>query len=222
MNANTDKRDSRTNDFSRLLVIALASAPLAIFGVLLALLSSDAGTDWAHSLFGTKHVLNFGGNPAEVLGHLLNWIVMTGCNAALCATILATGVLKGASGLQFWGRFVPGFVCVLTWALLLFWAGILDQRSGEGTVVMAFILFFGPTLTACAFAGMCLVRWSTIRKAQAWSLLGLFWLGVGFQCVYERSGTGGPNFFVLPTLILQVAAWWQVAIFMRRRAKLSN
>jgi hypothetical protein len=57
-----------------MLAIAIAASPLIIASLPLIWFSSSAGIDWAYSLFNKAHPLNFGGNPAEVLSHLLNWI----------------------------------------------------------------------------------------------------------------------------------------------------
>ena len=92
--------------------------PLLASSQLLLQLSSKDGIDWAYSLFRTDHILNFGGNPAEVLSHLLNWIVMTGSVASLCLATAVESFLKGSLSCAPENRKLLRLVPVLTFFAL--------------------------------------------------------------------------------------------------------
>jgi hypothetical protein len=180
-------------------------------------LSSQEGVGWAYSLFGKDHPLNFGGNPAEVLSHLLNWILMTGCTAGLCSTLVAISLLKADAHWKSRFAFVPSVIYGFTVLGLLGWTGCLDSRHGEGAVVISFILFFGPSTVLSAAAALRLLASRASLQARILHVASVFGLAVVFQWVYEHSGTGGPNLLVFPLLIGQVSAWWFIGRRLNRK-----
>jgi len=194
-----------------ILVIALPALPFAIASVPLAWFGSREAIDWAYSLFGKDHPLNFGGNPAEVLSHLLNWILMSGCTAGLCATLIAISLLK--SDVRWISRFafVPTVIYGLTVISLLVWTGWLDSRHGEGAVVLSFVLFFGPCTILSSIAAFRLLRSRASLRVRLVHVATMFILAIIFQWFYEHSGTGGPNLLVFPLLLGQVSAWWFIS-----------
>ena len=193
------------------LAIALSIAPFAIASLPLIWFGSPQGVEWAYSLFNKDHPLNFGGNPAEVLSHFLNWILMSGCTAGLCSAVIATSLLKLHTPWTSKFAFVPGVIFGLTVIGLLGWTVDLDSRHGEGTVVFSFVLFFGPGTVLSAGAALRLLTSRATLRARFLHVAAVFILAVVFQWVYEHSGTGGPNLLAFPLLFGQVCAWWFIA-----------
>lgn len=190
--------------------IALSIAPFAIASLPLIWFGSPRGVEWAYSLFNQDHPLNFGGNPSEVLSHLLNWILMSGCTAGLCSVVIATSLLKVDIPSQSNVACVPGAVFGLSVIFLLGWTGYLDSHHGEGVVVLSFVLCFGPGTVLSACAALRLLTSRATFLACFLHVTAVFVLSVGFQWVYEHSGTGGPNLLVYPLLFGQVCAWWLI------------
>jgi hypothetical protein len=162
--------------------------------------SIGGGDEWAHSLFTTKHPLNFGGNPSEVFSHLLNGIVMATSVCLLCIVLLSAIWIRWSQAGQVLlsAMLVAGILGV--WG----WATYLDSRSGEGTVGIAFILFFGPAIAFSRMAAQGLVASPTARLPRALAVLVIGGISLGMIWLYEPSGTGGPNLLVVPLLIAQV------------------
>jgi len=188
--------------------IGFSATPMLIATVPLLWFSSQSGVRWAYSLFGKDHPLNFGGNPSEVLSHLLNWILMTlGCSGGLGASLIATSLLKSEPGWQSRFAVVPAAIFGFSLSGLLFWTGFLDYRFGEGAVVMSFVLFFGPATALSATAALRLLTSRASLRKKLVQVIALFVLAISFQWIYEHSGSGGPNVLVLPLLFIQVWAW---------------
>lgn len=191
-----------------LAVLALPVILLLGVSVPLTCLSQASGVEWAYSLFGKDHLLNFGGNPAEVLSHLLNWIVMTSCVTSLGAAAVAASVLKWTPGSPEPLRSYPWIMFALTVFVAVVWAGQLDRQHGEGTVLLGFTLFFGPFTLLMAFAIKKLLRCSKSPKVELIPIPILLIASILLQWVYEPSGTGGPNMLVLPALLFLAASFW--------------
>ena len=202
-----------------LLILAGVTPFIPLFASSLALfqLSSKEGIDWAYSLFGTDHILNFGGNPAEVLSHLLNWIVMTGSMASLCLATAAESFLKNSSSRLLKNRKLLRVVPVLTFIVLAAWGYEIDGEHGEGTVAIAAVIFFAPTLILLAFAMAMLLRHETRMRIELLPLPLLFLASFGLQCLYEPSGTGGPNFLVFPSLFALLFGFWLYCFVVSRK-----
>jgi hypothetical protein len=200
-----------------MLAIAIAASPLIIASLPLIWFSSSAGIDWAYSLFNKAHPLNFGGNPAEVLSHLLNWILMTGCTGALCTSLIAISLLKLGTDWQLRFAIVPAVVFGVSVISLLSWTVYLDSRHGEGAVIVSFVLFFGPCTALSAAVALRILSSHASLVGMSLHVAAAFGLGVAFQWIYEHSGTGGPNLFVFPLLSSQVAAWWFVGKRLTRK-----
>jgi hypothetical protein len=191
-----------------ILAIAIPFVPLLASSQLLIQLSSKEGIDWAYSLFRTDHILNFGGNPSEVLSHLLNWIVMTGSMASLCLATAFESFIKGSLPCASENRKLLRLVPVLTFVVLAAWGSEIDGKHGEGTVAVAAVIFFAPTLLLLAFAMAMLLRHETRMKIELFPLPLLFFASFGLQWLYEPSGTGGPNFLVFPSLFALLFCFW--------------
>lgn len=191
--------------------------PLLVSSLTMIRLSSKEGIDWAYSLFGTDHILNFGGNPSEVLSHLLNWIVMTGSMASLCLATGAESFLKGSSSCSLQNRKLLRVVPVLTFFVLAAWGSEIDGKHGEGTVAVATAIFFAPTLLLLAFAMAMLLRYETRMKFELLPLPLLFFASFGLQWLYEPSGTGGPNFLVFPSLFALLCGFWLYCFIVSRK-----
>ncbi len=198
-------------------LLALALSPLMLAVLPLSWLASPAGVEWAYSLSNTNQLINFGGNAAEVYSHLLNWIVMTGSVGALGTAWAAAFKARTDAGPDSGRGFLPLAIFLFTVSVLLVWAGCLDGRSGEGTVVMSFILFFGPSLALLFVAARRLWDCGGNFKAPLLAIVGLFVVSVVFQWFYQLSETGGPNRLVVPLLLAQVGSFWFVVAALRRR-----
>ncbi len=206
----------------RIAAVLLAVFPLTLGSVGLLYLQSQAGVEWAYSLFDTAHILNFGGNPAEVYSHLLNWIVMTGGIVSLCAAWIST-LLAGSNARP--PRIfhpIPPIMFFLTVVVLATWASILDGKNGEGTVLWSFVLFFAPCIALHAGASYCYLFFKLETWLQILACIGVLVMAVQFQWHYQRSGTGGPNFLVFPLLVIQVAGHWLPAFWLMRRNRLAK
>jgi hypothetical protein len=191
--------------------------PLVIGGVALRRLGSDSGIAWAHSLFMKDHPLNFGGNPVEVLSHLLDWLVMTGGMAALCVAAATASLLKAASIKSTVLRTIPKAAFPFTLFALTVWACCIDHESGEGTVLLAAAMFFTPFLLAIAFG---LIKLHECRPGLSAELLPvplLFGTSTAFQWVYERPGSGAPNILMFPAFAVLAGAFWTYCYFVTRR-----
>lgn len=188
-----------------LIPFALAGAPLLWF-------SFGAGDAWAHGLFGQRHPLNLGGNPAEIFSHLLNGIVMaTGINALGVFLLASRSDTSGSTRRQF-ALAVTGTVGVALWAMAL------DGRSGEGTVPWTFLLFFGPALAGSSVGAWRLLRLDVASRYRAIAAISLWLISLGLIWFYEPSDSGGPNLLVLPLLAFQVALFWMVPRVLRDMA----
>jgi hypothetical protein len=182
--------------------------PLAVCGAALQKLGSDSGTAWAHSLFMKDHALNFGGNPAEVLSHLLDWIVMIGGMAALCIAAATESLLNAAPVQSRVLRIYPKVVFPLTLILLTIWAHDIDQRSGEGTLLPVAVMFFIPFLLIITFGLIKLHGCKPGLRAELLPLPFLFGISLGLQWMYEPSGSGAPNLLMFPAFLGLTAGHW--------------
>lgn len=192
----------------RVFAIAAPLLPMVIAGAALRRLGSHSGVAWAHSLYAKDHPLNFGGNPAEVLSHLLDWIVMTTGMAALCLTTAALSLLKAASIRSPVLRIVPKLAFPITLITLMAWAYSIDHKSGEGTVLPVSIMFFTPLLLIIAIGLLKLHECNLSLKYESLPLPFLFAASVGFQWIYEPSGSGAPNILIFPAFLVLAAALW--------------
>jgi hypothetical protein len=200
----------------RVCAITLALLPLMLAAVPMFWLSSKSGVEWAYSLWGTKHVLNFGGNPSEVYSHLLNWIVMTACVGGVCSAVFASLILGHKPTSHSGFGVLPAAILVFTVCVLLAWAGYLDSRSGERAVVASFVLLFGPCTALLFFAARRLLTCGASRNAQMLATAALFAVSFVLQWIYQPSESGGPNWLALPLLITQVALFWIAVVWLRR------
>ena len=190
------------------LAIVAPLLPLIVCAAALSKLGTDSGVAWAHSLFAKDHVLNFGGNPAEVLSHLLDWIVMTGAMASLCLAAATVALLKGAAVGSKSARILPMAAFPVTLIVLTTLAHGIDRASGEGTLVPAVVMFFTPFLLAIAFALMKLQVCNPGLKSELLPLPFLFAGSFGLQWLYEPSGSGAPNILVFPAFLILAGALW--------------
>src|ERR1041385_365225 len=200
-----ERRLSSQFDMGLILIpVLLASIPLLWF-------TFGGGERWAASLFKTAHPLNFGGNPNEVFSHLLNCIVMAGSLLSLCIALLTairaqTHTANAASSSIFGaGRIIALVVSV---SAILGWAAYLDSRSGEGTVFLSFMLFFGPGLALSCFTARKLVSAPASKPARYSAVLIWTAISAAMIPVYEPSGSGAPNIFIIPLLGGQVGLLW--------------
>lgn len=202
----------------KLLAAALPALPSVLSAAGLYQLQTSAGVDWAYSLFDTNHWLNFGGNPAEVYSHLLNWLVMTGSMGCLCAMWISI-LLARTDRLV---SCISPVIFILSVLMLSWWATVLDGKNGEGAVFFTFLFFFGPCIALHAI-GVCCYLWLKMETwLQAIACIGLFLMTVQFEWIYQRSGSGGPNWLVIPLLAIQVTGHWMPAIWLLRRKKLGS
>lgn len=199
-----------------LAAVLLPVAPLCVAAFFLSWLGSGEGVSWAHSLWTKDHPLNFGGNPAEVLSHLLNWIVMATCTAGLCLASIAAVFSRTESDSERQHTELPFIVSCLATLTVLIWAVDLDSEHGEGTVGMSFVIFFGPCTLASAMALRGI--WSSGSHVVLKVLLiaTMFPLSLVLQWFYESSGTGGPNVLAFPLLFGQIVIWWFIGRAFRR------
>jgi 4-amino-4-deoxy-L-arabinose transferase-like glycosyltransferase len=149
----------------------------------------------------------WGGNPSEVFSHWLDMVLMSGGVAALSWLVIAEAFFRQR---QLESKQIrhTSHIC---FALFLVLSGLIalvfDGKHGEGTVVIAYPVFFVPILIS---------TWFLLRQFAArlrWRLAGVATLSLGFvvlhtaaQLCYEPSGTGGPNGFVLPMWLSCVGA----------------
>lgn len=199
-----------------MLAVLCPATPLAVAAILLSWLGSSEGVDWAHSLWTKDHPLNFGGNPAEVLSHLLNWTVMASCTAGLCLALIAAVISKTQSGCERKHTDLPFIVSCQATLIVLVWAIHLDSEHGEGVVGMSFFMLFGPCTLVSAIVSRGI--WSNgshiVRKVLC--IATMFPLALFLQWFYEPSATGGPNLLAFPLLFGQVVIWWFIGKAFRR------
>lgn len=196
---------NRPGRLSQIVRVALSLLPLAAASVPLLWFSVGGGDRWAHSLFNTEHPLNLGGNSGEVFSHLLNCIVMASAVSSLCLVLLRA----------IWSQsFRPGeallssSILVASMLAVWGWATYLDSRSGEGTVGLAFILFYGPAIAFSRMAAQRLISSPGSRTPRALTVSAIWAVSLGMIWLYEPSGTGGPNILVVPLLGVQVGLFW--------------
>jgi hypothetical protein len=182
--------------------------PLIVGVAVIRKLGTDSGVTWAHSLFTKDHVLNFGGNPAEVMSHLLDWIVMTGSMASLCFAAGAVSLLKAAAVGARSMRILPLAAFPLTLIVLTVLTHGIDRASGEGTLLLAVVMFFTPFLLAIAFALIKLQECNLGLKSELVPLPFLFAASFGLQWLYEPSESGAPNILVFPAFLVLAGALW--------------
>jgi hypothetical protein len=194
--------------------VAACLLPLAAASVALLWFSFGGGDVWAHSLFGTKHPLNLGGNPSEVFSHLLNGVVMATSVALLCTVLLSSIWFQRSQS----GEVALSTILVTGMLMVCAWAAYLDSRSGEGTVAISFIMFFGPGVAFSRMAAQGLVSSPTARLPRALVVLALTGISLGMIWLYEPSGTGGPNLLVVPLLTGQVCLFWLASRRFRKMA----
>jgi hypothetical protein len=146
----------------------------------------------------------WGGNPMEVFSHWLNMVLMSG-SAVIIAWLTSVEACFRRSGRWIWCQWVY-VVLVLCLLLSAIVAGTLDNRHGEGAVVIVLLPFFLPILASSYYLLRQLAaRWS-------WRTTPVILLSIGFglshltaQLFYEPSGTGGPNALVVGVWLGSVA-----------------
>lgn len=143
----------------------------------------------------------WGGNPSEIFSHWLDMVLMSG-GAVLMAGILSAAAFFQRSKNAMSHRLISASV-ISVFILSGVIAFVLDGLHGEGTVIIAYPVFFLPIL----FSSFYLLR--QFAALLRWTPLGIIALSLGFaalhilaQLYYEPSGTGAPNEgIVLPWLV---------------------
>ncbi|MEY2466301.1 MAG: hypothetical protein QOD03_822, partial [Verrucomicrobiota bacterium] len=153
----------------------------------------------------------WGGNPSEVFSHWLDMVLMSGGAGVISWLVVAEAFFRQREKESAMLRRVS-YVCL---ALFLVLSGtiavVLDGMHGEGTVTIAYPVFFIPILIS---------TWYLLRQFAAllrWHLAGVVMLSLGIavfhtaaQLCYEPSGTGGPNGLIIPMWLgsVGVALLW--------------
>ena len=88
----------------------------------------------------------WGWNPMEVFSHWLNMVLMSG-SAVIIAWLTSVEACFRRSGRWIWCQWVY-VVLVLCLLLSAIVAGTLDNRHGEGAVVIVLLPFFLPILAS--------------------------------------------------------------------------
>ena len=178
--------------------IILAIVPLAALAAGFAALStaSVSAGDWDRY---ERYREFWGGNPAEVYSHWLDMVLMSG-NAAAIAWLLSAEALFRRNRAQNKWLITLTYACsvvgvVLSGAIAL----VLDGSHGEGTVFIAYPIFFLPVLGSSYYLlrqSAALVHWKFTAVVV---LSGCYAaLHTAAQLHYEPSGTGGPSFRIVP------------------------
>jgi 4-amino-4-deoxy-L-arabinose transferase-like glycosyltransferase len=153
----------------------------------------------------------WGGNPSEVFSHWLDMVLMSGGVAAMSWLVIAEVFFRQRQQESKQLRHTSHICFALFLVLSGLVAVVLDGGHGEGTVVIAYPLFFVPMLISTWY----LLRRFAVRLR--WRLTGVVTLSLGLvvlhttaQLCYEPSGTGGPNGFVFPMWLscVGVALLW--------------
>lgn len=174
----------------------------------LSLLSTPTNIKWVQDLWDKEHLLNFGGNPAEVYSHLLNLtFVLTSAFAIIgirMALSLFTTPEKSPSLTHNWMNLLPLLVCVP----MALWAIQLDSAHGEGATGFSICIFFLPILVG-VWTGLTRIRFEILTPVSTATICALYTSAVVAVLLFvEPSGTGGPNILILPGGILLVASTW--------------
>lgn len=141
----------------------------------------------------------WGGNPSEVFSHWLDMVLMSGGAVVMSWLVVAEAFFRQREMESTLHRRVSHTCLVLLLGLSGVVAVVLDGMHGEGTVVVAYPVFFIPILVS---------TWYLLRQFAVllrWRPLGLSVLSLGVaalhaaaQLFYEPSGTGGPNWLIVP------------------------
>ncbi|MEO7675503.1 MAG: hypothetical protein ABIV39_01925 [Verrucomicrobiota bacterium] len=143
----------------------------------------------------------WGGNPSEIFSHWLDMVLMSG-GAVLMGWILSAAALFQRSKNALSHRLISASV-ISVFILSGVIAFVLDGLHGEGTVVVAYPIFFIPILVSSYYL------FRQFAAQLHWRPFGVVAISVGFaalhivaQLYYEPSGTGAPNEgIVLPWLL---------------------
>jgi len=145
----------------------------------------------------------WGGNPSEVFSHWLDMVLMTG-GVGVIAWLTSVEAFFRRSGNAFslrLGHICAGFLLILSGLT----AVVLDGLHGEGTVMIAYPVFFLPILASSYY----LLR--QFAALWGWNPTKVIVLGIGSvvthliaQLFYEPSDTGAPNFLILPVWLASV------------------
>lgn len=145
----------------------------------------------------------WGGNPSEVFSHWLDMVLMTG-GAVVIAWLTSAEAFFRRSGNAFLRRLgYAGIIFLLVLSGVT--AVILDGMHGEGTVMIAYPVFFIPILASSYYLlrrFAVLVRWSPAGVIGL--CFGFVALHIGAQLYYEPSVTGGPNQQIIPLWLASV------------------
>ncbi len=137
----------------------------------------------------------WGGNPSEVFSHWLDMLLMSGGAAVMAWLTGVEAFLRRIGSSQ--KLIKPCLVSLLVLSGVV--ATVLDGSHGEGTVLIAYPLFFLPILATSFY----LLR--RLAALCGWHPAKVIPLGIAFATVhlaaqlqYEPSGTGAPNGLIIP------------------------
>jgi len=186
------------------LIVVLSFLPIVWTALLIAWLA-DA-SPYAGTVFDRRNSsrswLDFGGNPAEVYSHWLDFAAMSG-NAVTLSWLLVCEWLAVRKWMTPRGpRFLVMLFPLLAVALCWGFGYVLDRQHGEGTTLVVIPVFFAPILAA----SFLLIRGAVLHlrtpKVVLLVAASFTFLHLISQLFYEASGTGGPNDLVLPAAAL--------------------
>ena len=146
-----------------------------------------------------SHRKFWGGNPAEVYSHWLDMVLMSGNATALAWLLVAEMFFRRNQTRHRW--LIPlNYACgALGLVLSSAVAVALDRAHGEGTVLLAFMIFFVPILGSSYYLLRQLIGLlrrsfpSVVALSLSYAVL-----NTAAQLYYEPSQTGAPGFRVFP------------------------
>jgi hypothetical protein len=145
----------------------------------------------------------WGGNPSEVFSHWLDMVLMSGGAAVIAWLTSAEAFFRRNRSTAFRRSVYAAIVFLLMFSGMA--AVVLDGMHGEGTVTIAYPLFFIPILTSSYYLlrrFAALVRWNPAGVKGL--CFGFVVLHTAAQLFYEPSGTGGPNQQIIPLWLASV------------------
>lgn len=200
------------------LLITAAGAALSLYVFVTAFSSVNHWDSWAAEAHRVRHGQPF--NIAEDYSQSLYALSFFSAAAALAwAVALEFLARRWLPTKQFAGPLA--LVCGIAVALAVAaWSVAVDNRHGEGVVILSWCLFFGPMLGI----GFFFIRKGVLRLrttgAVVGVLLGFVVLLFFLQGVFGPSETGGPNILVVPLGVAFVFAAWGFSRWVARRVPL--